>query len=145
MKNTMAARGIVESLTSIAEDQELAARISRGEAPALDQLVQQYADRVVHLATRLLASRELADDVAQDVFVALLNQKSSYRGDAGLWTYLAAITIRRCRSMQRRRWIHDKVMQAASLFMVKNEKMPNRTESSERAAAVRETTERSSC
>ena len=83
----------------------LAERFVRGDPDAFDELVAMHQVRVTRLAHRLLgwrSGREV-EDVVQDVFLRALLRRSSFRGDAGLGTWLAAITINRCRSHHRRR------------------------------------------
>lgn len=89
-------------------EKELAARIARREPAVFEELVEEYGARVQALARRLLGWSDGADDVAQDVFLALLNKGASYRGDAAIWTFLTAVTVRRCRSLQRRAWLYEK-------------------------------------
>jgi RNA polymerase sigma-70 factor, ECF subfamily len=105
-----AARETVKSIPADAEDRDLAARLARGEPKAFDDLVEQYGRRVIGLAARLLNSSEGAQDAAQDVFLAVLAKGAKFRGEARLWTYLAAVTVNRCRSIRRRRWLHERVL-----------------------------------
>jgi RNA polymerase sigma-70 factor (ECF subfamily) len=109
-----AKRATVKSLPADAEDRELATRLARGEPGAFDELVERYAARVIGLATRLLGWSRGGDDVAQDVFLAALEKKGAFRGEARLWTYLAAITVNRCRTVRRRRWLHDRLLRAVA-------------------------------
>ena len=83
----------------------LAARLARGEAAALEELIALYGYRVGRLANRLLAHGNVqdAEDVVQEVFLAAWEGRKRYRGDASIWTYLAAITANRCRLRLRRR------------------------------------------
>lgn len=77
-------------------------------APALagparfEQWVELYQARVARLAQRLLGWRTDVDDIVQDVFLAALNYAERFRGEASPWTWLAAITINRCRRQQRK-------------------------------------------
>ncbi len=50
--------------------------------------------------------------MAQDVFVAVLEKQGTFRGQSSLWTYLAAITVNRCRTLVRRRWLHERLLRA---------------------------------
>ena len=97
------------------EDRELAARLARGDSGAFEQLIEGYGPRVVGLAARLLNWSEGAEDLAQDVFLAVLRKRTKFRGEARLWTYLAAITVNRSRTIRRRRWLHERVLRAIGL------------------------------
>jgi RNA polymerase sigma factor (sigma-70 family) len=101
----------VRAQSAEADDGDLVARLGRGDPAAFDALVDRYAQRVTRLAARLLGWSSGAEDVAQDVFVKLLGKPKQFRGDAKLWTYLTVITVNRCRSLQRRQWLQQRVMQ----------------------------------
>lgn len=108
------------------EDRQLAARFARGEALALEQVVERYGDRVIGLAVRLLGWQGGADDVAQEVFLAALRNQRRFRADSSLWTWLAAITVNQCRSRQRRRWLFDKFLTAAERQPIEVGEAPSR-------------------
>ncbi|HLX61002.1 MAG TPA: RNA polymerase sigma factor [Planctomycetota bacterium] len=74
-----------------------------------EQWVALYQPRVARLAQRLLGWRADVDDVVQDVFLAALSHAESFRGESSPWTWLAAITINRCRRQQRRTMLWRKV------------------------------------
>ena len=79
MNPLTATRPTVKQLPAEAEDRELAARLARGEHRAFDEIVERYAARVIALAARLLDSSDGADDVAQDVFLAVLRKGKQFR------------------------------------------------------------------
>src|SRR5262249_31302076 len=87
-------------------------RLARNEPAIFEELVEMYGDRVHALARRLLNWSDGADDVTQDVFVALLRKGNSFRGDASIWTFLATVTVNRCRSLQRRTWLYERVLRS---------------------------------
>lgn len=71
-------------------------------AAALDEIVAAYQDRVARLTSRLLGWRVDVDDVVQDVFVAVLENLSGFRGESDVGTWIYRITVNACR--RRRRW-----------------------------------------
>jgi RNA polymerase sigma-70 factor (ECF subfamily) len=87
----------------------------RGDAGAFELLVELHAPRVARLSQRLLGWRDdgavSVEDVVQDVFVAALRRRQTFRGgEAELWPWLARIAVNRCRSHGRRsalwtRWL----------------------------------------
>jgi RNA polymerase sigma-70 factor (ECF subfamily) len=84
---------------------------ARGDA--LHNLIRDYHAPVTRLAYRLLGWRGDVEDMVHDVFLAAFQKLDRFRGDASTWTWLAAITINRCRSLRRRRllyfrWIHKR-------------------------------------
>ncbi len=129
---------IVKQLPAEADDRHLAVRLARGESEAFEQLVEQYGPRVTGLATRLLGWTDGADDVAQDVFLQVLRKGKQFRGQSSLWTWLATLTVNRCRSLQRRQWIHQRVMQTIAFWQpAETTTLADRPECDETAARIR--------
>jgi RNA polymerase sigma-70 factor (ECF subfamily) len=133
MKRLAAKRALVKSLPAHAEENELGLGLARGDERAFERVVERYGRRVTALAARLLGYSEGADDVAQDVFLAVLRKRTHFRGDAKLWTWLAAITVNRCRSLRRRQWIWQRVLRAAAPLR------PRQTAPADRASETHET------
>jgi RNA polymerase sigma-70 factor (ECF subfamily) len=72
-------------------DERLLAAASRGDEAAFLTLYERHRDPVFRFAYRLLASAELAEDVAHDCFLSLLRRPQSFDpGRASLRTYLLA-------------------------------------------------------
>lgn len=105
----------VKSLSAENEDGDLALRFARAEPLAFEAVVALYRGRVTALASRLLAWHHGAEDVAQEVFLAALRNQRRFRGDSSLWTWLATMTVNRCRSLHRRRWLQEKFLAAAGM------------------------------
>jgi RNA polymerase sigma-70 factor (ECF subfamily) len=85
------------------DDGELAAGAQRGDREAFRRLVERHYDFVFRLARRQLGSPADAEDVAQDVCVALVHKLGQFRGRSRFTTWLAAIVINQCRDAMRRR------------------------------------------
>jgi RNA polymerase sigma-70 factor (ECF subfamily) len=89
----------------------LARRFAAGEPGAFDEVVAEYQPRVERLAHRLLGWRGGdVEDAVQDVFLAALTHAGRVRGERGLWSWLATITVNTCRSRMRRAWVLEKVL-----------------------------------
>jgi RNA polymerase sigma-70 factor (ECF subfamily) len=73
--------------------------------PTLERVIAEHQDRVRRLARRLSGWSEDAEDVVQDVFVAVLENLPRFRGDSSVATWVTAITLNRCRAHRRRRMI----------------------------------------
>jgi RNA polymerase sigma-70 factor (ECF subfamily) len=112
MNSSTVAVAPVKSPSAEDEERELSAAFARGEPWAFERLVDCYQYRVAALAHRLLAWGDGAEDIAQDVFLAALAHQKRFRRESSLWTYLATVTVNRCRSLRRRRWLHDRVVRA---------------------------------
>ena len=88
----------------------------RTGADSFERLVALHEPRVRRLAHRLLGWRggpaggdhADVDDVVQEVFLVLLKKLDTFRGDSSLATWLTTVTINKCRTHQRRRWLRLK-------------------------------------
>jgi RNA polymerase sigma-70 factor (ECF subfamily) len=83
-------------------DAGLVASLARGDATALEELYDRYADPIYRAAFRRLGDRQLAEEVLQDTYLALWNRAELYDPAAGsLLAWLS--TIARNRSVDRLR------------------------------------------
>ncbi len=85
-------------------DQALLRRLRAGEAAAFDELVASHRQRVTRLAWRLVGWRGEVEDIVQDVFLIAYRKLRGFRGQSSLATWLAGITVNRCRAA-RRKWL----------------------------------------
>jgi RNA polymerase sigma factor (sigma-70 family) len=74
---------------------QLLERASAGDDAAISELYGRYATRIFTLALRMLARRDAAEDVLQDVFVALPGALRRFRGDAPFWVWLRRVAVSR--------------------------------------------------
>ncbi|MEQ1507596.1 MAG: sigma-70 family RNA polymerase sigma factor [Myxococcota bacterium] len=90
-------------------DSELVRRFKEGDRSAFGEIVRRYKDRVFTLCVRWMGDREIAEDVAQDVFLALFRSLGGFRGDAQLSTWVYRVVINHCknRRLYRRRRHHE--------------------------------------
>jgi RNA polymerase sigma-70 factor (ECF subfamily) len=71
-------------MTGDGDDRDCLAGVCRGDAPALGIVLERYWASVVRYAQRMLASRDAAEDVAQEVFVRLWERRDAWEPDASL-------------------------------------------------------------
>ncbi|MGF1467912.1 MAG: RNA polymerase sigma factor [Sandaracinaceae bacterium] len=87
-------------------DEALYARVAEAEPRAVAEVYDRYHRQVRAFARRVLGDDAAAEDVVQEVFVALPKAIRRFRRESSLGTYLVAIAARRChkqrRSMARR-------------------------------------------
>ena len=86
----------------MSEERALIRRAAGGEPGALEALAIAHRPIVLRTAQQLLADRDLAEDVTQDVFVRLQAALPGFRGDAALSTWLHRVTVNVCRDHLRR-------------------------------------------
>ena len=87
-------------------DAELVRRFKEGDRSAYAEIVRRYQDRVFTLCLRWMGDRGVAEDVSQDVFLALFRSLANFRGDSQLSTWVFRVVINHCknrRQYQRRR------------------------------------------
>jgi RNA polymerase sigma-70 factor, ECF subfamily len=85
-------------------DDELIARITGGDRDAFALLYRRYRTEIYRFAAHVSGSAAVADDVVQDVFVAVIQDASRYRlGRSGVLPWLLGIArnyVRRWRSQR---------------------------------------------
>jgi RNA polymerase sigma-70 factor (ECF subfamily) len=78
-----------------------------------EQVFQDYAPRVYHLARRILGNDADAEDVTQDVLLQVLRKLDTFRGEAAFPTWLHRVTVnaalvhRRKRAAREGRQVRD--------------------------------------
>jgi hypothetical protein len=71
-------------------DAELVRRVRDADGAALSQLYQRFVRPCYSPARRICADEKLAEDVVQEVFLALWRDPSRYKPSAGRLRHLAA-------------------------------------------------------
>lgn len=77
---------------SPAKERELISQAATGSHEALAALVDEHEATVFRYAMALVHRREDAEEVLQDVFVALMRYARGFRGEASLRTWLLTVT-----------------------------------------------------
>jgi RNA polymerase sigma-70 factor, ECF subfamily len=80
-------------VTTDDRDTALLERLAAGEATALEQLMDRFAGRLYRVARSITADEQDAEEVVQDVFVALLHKGASFERRAALGTWLYRIAV----------------------------------------------------
>ncbi|HXF50183.1 MAG TPA: sigma-70 family RNA polymerase sigma factor [Dehalococcoidia bacterium] len=77
-------------------DEDLAARVARGDADAFEALFARYGDLVYSVAYRVLEDRHAAEDIAQEVFLKFWRRPSLFDAARGRFaTWLISVTRNR--------------------------------------------------
>lgn len=81
-------------------DVELAALAAAGDRPAFGELVRRHGSAVRGLLRRMGAEASIADDIAQDAFLAAFERIAEYRGEGAFSAWVRKIAAR----LYVRRW-----------------------------------------
>ena len=70
----------------------------------ITRLVEEYGDDVLRIATVILRSKELAEDVYQETFLRAVRSFSNFRKESSEKTWLISIAVNICRDYMRSAW-----------------------------------------
>ncbi|MFT4586702.1 MAG: RNA polymerase sigma-70 factor (ECF subfamily) [Candidatus Binatia bacterium] len=62
-------------------------------------IYEEHSRTIYYLALRMLSNPEQAEDATQDVFLKAFRKLDTFRGDAGIRTWLYRIAINHCRNV----------------------------------------------
>jgi RNA polymerase sigma-70 factor (ECF subfamily) len=74
---------------------------------AFEELVNQYSRQVLNLGLRILGNAELANDVHQEVFLAIWQRWHKYNGQVNWGAYLYRVTVRKSLECAKRNRPHS--------------------------------------
>jgi RNA polymerase sigma-70 factor (ECF subfamily) len=77
-------------------DRDLVTRCQKSQPAAFDELVRRYQDRVFNIAFRMLREREVAEEIAQDVFVSVYQHIEGFQGNSKFSTWLFRVVANHC-------------------------------------------------
>ncbi|MGH9386085.1 MAG: RNA polymerase sigma factor [Vicinamibacterales bacterium] len=80
-------------MSNATSEHELITRCRQGDEAAFCELVDQYKGMVFALTSRSAATRERAEDLAQEVFLRVYRGLPYFRGEAKLSTWIYRIVI----------------------------------------------------
>lgn len=79
-------------------DLQLMMRVKAGDDDAFNTLMQRNEKTVLNLVYRFTANREVADDLAQEVFLRIYRASGRFEARAKFFTYLYTVTLNLCRN-----------------------------------------------
>ena len=95
-------QGLGISCTDVIE-QALVQRLQAGDAEAFDTLFRRYFAKVYRQATHLVGTAGEAEEVVQEVFLAVYEKSHTFRGESAFATWLYRLTVNAALSRLRRR------------------------------------------
>ena len=75
----------------------------QGEEEAFSQIVKTYLPKVVNLAYRYLKDRQLAEDIAQEIFLKLYRHPDAWKPISRFSTWLYRVTFNACTDQWRKK------------------------------------------
>jgi RNA polymerase sigma-70 factor (ECF subfamily) len=91
---------------AVASDLALLQRMAGGDRAALQTLFARHYTRVYRFAMRQVRSEEMAEEIANDVFLESWRQAGRFEGRSAVSTWLLAIAYNKARMALRSRKIH---------------------------------------
>jgi RNA polymerase sigma-70 factor (ECF subfamily) len=79
-----------------AED-TLLARLRRGDEGAFDELVNQHHSALIRMAMGYVADREVAEEVVQDTWMAVIESLNRFEGRSSIRTWVCGILIHKAK------------------------------------------------
>jgi RNA polymerase sigma-70 factor (ECF subfamily) len=73
-------------------DTALMLKVSAGDAPSFELLLSRHRAQVVNHLYRLVHNRDIAEELAQEVFIRVYRSRSTYQPEAKFTTWLFRIT-----------------------------------------------------
>jgi len=73
-------------------DTALMLKVSQDDGPSFDLLLARHRGTVVNHLYRLIHNRDIAEELAQDVFIRVYRSRANYQPDAKFTTWLFRIT-----------------------------------------------------
>jgi RNA polymerase sigma-70 factor (ECF subfamily) len=80
-------------VTAAETDQQLVARVQKGDSRAFDLLVLKYQHRIFGLIGRYVRDVDEVQDVAQEAFIKAYRALPGFRGESAFYTWLYRIAI----------------------------------------------------
>jgi RNA polymerase sigma-70 factor (ECF subfamily) len=86
------------AFADVSDEGELVLRLRQGDEAAFASLVATYQTRLLRLASTVVGSRSVAEEVVQDTWLAVVRGVDRFEGRSSLKTWLFRILLNRARS-----------------------------------------------
>jgi RNA polymerase sigma-70 factor (ECF subfamily) len=84
-------------------DRQLVSRLKVGDQKAFEEIFRKYREKVYYFAIRYYNSTEDAENVVQDVFIKLWNEREGLKEELSLNNYIYTITKNQLFNIQRKK------------------------------------------
>ncbi|MDX2496135.1 MAG: sigma-70 family RNA polymerase sigma factor [Desulfuromusa sp.] len=102
-------------------DNDLLESLQRGDSDAFTHLVDQYQHKVTNICYRFLHNKEDAQDVTQEVFLAIYKSFGTFRQEAKLSTWIYRIAVTRSLNFLKKRKRKARFEQVRDMLTLKEE------------------------
>jgi RNA polymerase sigma-70 factor (ECF subfamily) len=89
------------------EEKQLIAEFLAGDESAFNLLARKYRKRIYWHARRMVGNHSDADEIAQEVLLAMFEKLDSFKGESSLSTWIYKITSSRSLNLIKKRKIKD--------------------------------------
>jgi RNA polymerase sigma-70 factor (ECF subfamily) len=111
-------------MNTINSDTELINRANNADAIAFAMLLERHYDLLYRVALRNVGNPQDAEDIAQDICLALPKKLASFQGGSKFTTWLYQITLNQCRDFMRRSARsarkHQDFIEVSTIFSAEN-------------------------
>src|SRR5205807_1675133 len=92
-----------KQIMSVRDERQLVQRVQAGDRIAFEQLYDAYETRVYRLALRFTGTVSDAEDVTQEIFIAIHRAIGKFQGASALGTWIYRIAMNHCLEFRRKR------------------------------------------
>lgn len=89
--------------SAVYDEQQILQRLRRGDQAVFGQLMDRYEARIYRLALRYARTPQDAEDITQEVFVAVYQAIPSFKGASSLGTWIYRIALNHCLQYARKK------------------------------------------
>lgn len=89
------------------EESNLILGLQKRDEEAFIQIVELYKKKIISLCYSFTEDYQEAEDISQEVFIALYNSIGAFQGKSSLSTYIYKVTINRCLDFKRKKSIKN--------------------------------------
>jgi RNA polymerase sigma-70 factor (ECF subfamily) len=89
--------------SSYTEERALVERLRSGDREAFEAIFRRYVNKVYRQVRRLVGNDAEAEEIVQEVFLAVYQKAKSFRGDSAFSTWLYSLAMNACLTRLRRR------------------------------------------
>jgi len=103
------------TLNKNTSDSELVEKLRKGNVEAFDAVFKKYGDRLFGFALKYLKSKEEAEELVQDVFLKIWENRGTLKKDTSLKSYLFTISYHDICKFFRKKQLQEKLKEEIGL------------------------------